>query len=99
MMRVLFVILRFQEMSTVFDAAERMAEKGHEVQFLFVHDGCRHVVDPELVGSMSYAEGVYCMEKDHVSEGLQDRSVGVRWVDYSGWVGLLERCDRVVSWS
>jgi sulfur transfer complex TusBCD TusB component (DsrH family) len=98
-MRVLFVILGFQKVSTVFDAAERMAEREHEVQFLFVHDGCRHVVDPELMGSMSYAEGVYCMEKDYVSEGLHDRSVGVMWVDYSGWVELLEQCDRLVSWS
>lgn len=99
-MSVLFVVSRLQKTSTVFDTAARMAEKGHEILFLFTRDGCQHVTDPELVGSMTYAKGLHCLEQDCASEELRRRLVrGVKPITYSDWVELLEQCDTVVSWS
>ncbi len=92
-MRVLFVVRGRQETSTVFDVAERMARRGHAVVFMFAQEGTRHASEEETVASLSYAEGVNCLGSE-----CPDRVGGVTALDYAGWVGLLEDCDRVVSW-
>lgn len=99
-MSILFIISSFQETSTAFNVAARMARRGHDVLFLFIRGGCRHVTDLELVSSISFSRGVYFLEQDSTPEDTRFRVVeGVKQVDYSGWVELLELCDRVVSWS
>jgi len=52
------------------------------------------------MGTLRFAEGIYVLEEDCRSRGLQGRLVeGVEATDYDGWVDLLEACDRVVSWA
>jgi len=99
-MRVLFVVSGPQETRTVFRLAERMADAGQRVLILFAGGGRRHAADPELIGSLHFAEGVYALRGGCGSrEGLGDPADGVETVNYDGWVGLLEACDRVVSWT
>ena len=99
-MRVLFIISALQDASTVFNAAAKMAEKTHEIYLLFINKGCRHVTDQELLDFKAYARGVYYLEQECVSEGLQQSLHRmVEPIDYSGWIKLLEHCDTVISWS
>lgn len=98
-MRVLFVVGRLQETETVFRLAERMAEDGFRVLFLFIQDGCRYAVDTGLMEGLSFAGGVYVLRGDCQLLGLlNDVAEGVEAIDYGDWVDLLEACDRVVSW-
>ena len=98
-MSVLFVVGRSKEASTAFRAAERMAEGGQEVVFLFTRNGCLHATDKNLVNSLTYAKGVNCLEADCRYEGLLSKVVdGVKLIDYLGWVELIEACDKIVSW-
>jgi hypothetical protein len=92
-LRVLFVIRGPQETSTVFDVAKRMARRGHGVVFMFVQEGAQHASEEETVALLSYAEDVNCLGSE-----CPDRVGSVTALDYAGWVGLLEDCDRVVSW-
>lgn len=99
-MRVLFVVSRLHGARTVFRVAERMAEEGGHVIFLFIQEGCRHAAAPEVVRTLGFAEGIYALREDCMSSGLLDDLVeGVQAVGYSGWVDLLEACERVVSWT
>jgi len=65
---------------------------------LFTEGGCRHAIDRKLVTSLSYAEGLFCLEPD--SLGLREKiDSAVRPIDYGGWIELVEACDRIVSWA
>ncbi|MDH5791574.1 MAG: hypothetical protein OEZ44_05255 [Candidatus Bathyarchaeota archaeon] len=98
MMSVLFIISRLQDSPTVFRAAERSAQAGMKVMILFTEGGCRHATDRELVASLSYAGGLFCLEPD--SQGLREKiDGGVKRIDYGGWIELVEACDRIVSWT
>ena len=99
-MRVLFVVVSLQETGTVFKLAKRMAEDGQHVVFLFTGNSRRHEADPELMKSLHFAEGVYVLGGDGWSRGLLgDLPEGVEEIEYDGWVGLLETCEKVVSWT
>jgi len=88
-MRVLFLINRPQSWET-FRLAKGVAEGGAEVVILFVGDGCEHLRDKDLIGSLGFAD-LYAL-----CDGCLP-PVGA--VDYEGWVGLLEGCDETVSWT
>ena len=98
-MGVLFVISGLQDSTTVFEAAERMARSGEKIDFLFTEEACRHAYDPELVDSLSFAGGVYCLESDLEQAERENLVKGVRLLDYSGWVELVEANDKIVSWA
>ena len=98
-MNILFVVSRLQDTTTVFKTAERSARSGVKVMILFTEGGCRHATDRELVASLSYAEGLFCLEPDSNSQGLRGKIDGaVRLINYVGWIELVEGCDRIVSW-
>ena len=100
MMSVLFIISRLQDSPTVFRAAERSAQAGMKVMILFTEGGCRHATDRELVASLSYAGGLFCLGPDSDSQGLREKIDGsVKLIDYGGWIELVEACDRIVSWA
>lgn len=97
-MSVLFIVSRLQDSQTVFRAAESSAQAGMKVMFLFTEGGCQHATDRELVASLSYVEGLFCLKSD--SQGLRDKiDGGVKPIDYGGWIELVEACDRIVSWA
>lgn len=99
-MQVLFVVSQTRKTKTVFRLAERMSDNGLRIVFLFTRDACRLAADPELVKSLHFAAGVYVLKGDGGSTGfLGDLADGVEAMDFAGWVGLLEACDRVVSWT
>jgi len=99
-MWVLFVVVGLQETVTVFKLAERMARDGQHVVFLFTGDSRRHAADTELMKSLHFAEGIYVLKDDGgFRVSLSDLAEGVEAIDYDGWVGLLEACDRIVSWT
>ena len=99
-MRVLFVVVGLQKTATVFRMAERMARDGQHIVFLFTGDSRRHAEDPELMKSLRFTKGVYVLKGDGGSRAHRsDLPEVVEAVDYDGWVGLLEACDRVVSWT
>ena len=98
-MSVLFVIGSLSG-STAFRAASEMAKRGMKIFFLFTRGGCLHATDPEIMEHLSYAEGVYCLESDCESQGLSAKITGgVELMDYNGWVKLIEKCRKVVSWN
>jgi sulfur transfer complex TusBCD TusB component (DsrH family) len=97
-MSVLFVVSRLQDSLTIFKMAERSAHSGVMVMILFTEGGCHHAIDRELVASLSYAEGLFCLKPD--SQGLMEKIDGsVKLIDYVGWMELVEACDRIVSWA
>ena len=98
-MGVLLVISKFQDSSTVFEVAERMARGGQKVAFLFKGEACRHLTDPEFMTSIGFAEGVHCLESGLDRMGREKPFEGVRLIDYSGWVDLVEAYDNIVSWA
>jgi len=99
-LRILFVVGRMQGTRTVFRLAERMAGDGQRGVLLFTGDACRHAADPELMWTLRFAEGIYALDDDCRSRGLlADLAKPVEVIDHDGWVRLLERCDRVVSWT
>jgi len=76
-----------------------MAEGCQEVVFLFTRDGCLHATNSDIVHSLNYAKGVHCLESDCKSKSLLSKvAAGVKLIDYLGWVGLIEACDKIVSW-
>jgi len=99
-MQVLFVVSHTRKTRTVFRLAERISDNGLRIVFLFTRDACRLAADPELVKSLHFAAGLYVLKGDGRSTGfLGDLAEGVEAMDFAGWVGLLEACDRVVSWT
>jgi len=100
LLQVLFVVSQLEQTATVFKLAERMGGNGRRIVILFTGVACRYSADPELVKSLRFTEGVYVLKGDCGSKGLLgDLAEGVKAIDYDGWVGLLESCDRVVSWT
>ncbi len=97
-MGVLFVISESQDSTTVFGVAERMARSGEKIDLLFTEEACCHVCDPKLVGSLSFA-GVYCLESDLDQAERENLVEGVRLLDYSGWMELVEANEKIVSWA
>ena len=97
-MGVLFVISESQDSTTVFGVAERMARSGEKIDLMFTEEACCHVCDPKLVGSLSFA-GVYCLESDLEQVERENRVEGVRLLDYSGWMELVEANEKIVSWT
>jgi len=98
-MGVLFIISGLQDSTTVFEAAERMARSGEKIDLLFTEEACRHVCDPELVGSLSFAGGVFCLESDLEQAERENLVEGVRLLEYSGWMELVEANEKIVSWT
>jgi len=98
-MSVLFVVGRFQEARTAFRLAEEMARDGGKIYFMFTGKGCLHATDGELMKSLEYAEGIHCLKSDCEKEGILDKMVeGVKPSDYHVWIGLVEECEKIVSW-
>ena len=97
-MGVLFVISEPQDSTTVFGVAKRMARSGEKIDLLFTEEACCHVCDPKLVGSLSFA-GVYCLESDLDQAERENLVEGVRLLDYSGWMELVEANEKIVSWA
>ncbi len=83
----------------MFWVAERMARSGEKIDFLFTEEACRYAYDPELVGSLSFAGGVYCLESDLKQVERENLVEGVRLLDYSGWMELVEANEKIVSWA
>lgn len=98
-MGVLFVVSELQDGTTVFDVARRMALTGEKIDFLFTSEACRYVYDPGFVSSLGFAEGVHCLDPDLSQIGDEKQVGGVRSVDYSGWVELVEANEKIVSWA
>lgn len=98
-MGVLFVISELQDSPTAFKIAERMARRGQKVSILFTREACRHLTDPEFSNSIAFAEGVHCLGSDLDQIEREKLVGGVRLVDYSGWVELVEANEKIVSWT
>lgn len=98
-MSVLFVVGRFQEAPTAFRLAEEMAQNGIKIYFIFTGKGCLHATDGELMKSLDYAGGTHFLKSDCETEALHDKTVGgVKLTDYHDWIGLIEECEKIVSW-
>lgn len=96
-MRALFVVGAHGEAGTAFKLASKMFDGGCDVFFLFVGEGCRHTLDEPLMRSLSFAAGVHCLDRD--LDRIEDHDDGsFEVVDYSGWVELIETCDKLFSW-
>lgn len=89
-----------QRTGIVFRLAEGMAGVSRRIVFLFTGDSRSHAADPELMGTLRFAESIYVLGDDYGSTEVPDSlAEGVEALDYDGWVGLLEDCDRIVSWT
>ncbi len=95
-LRFLFYVQGFQRVSTVFEIAARLAEKGEEVVFMFTQKGIRHLVDRGLMRSLSYTESINCLESEALGLDLKGE---VAMLDYPGLVKLIEECPQIVSWA
>jgi sulfur transfer complex TusBCD TusB component (DsrH family) len=97
-MSVLFVVSRIQNTQTIYKMAEMIAQAGMKVMFLFTEEGCHHTTNRELITSLSYADGLFCLKSD--SQDLRVKIEGdVKLIDYVGWIELIEACDKIVSWA
>ncbi len=99
-MKVLFVVSRVQKAGTVFKLAEKMSGDGRRIIILFTGDASHCAKDAELVKSLRFAEEICVLRRDGVLGRPQsDFAEGVKPTDYSGWMELLETCERIVSWN
>jgi sulfur transfer complex TusBCD TusB component (DsrH family) len=98
-MGVLFVISDLQDRTTVFEAAERLARSGQTIDFLFTDGACRYACDPDIIDSLGFAGGVYCLESDLDQAERENLVERVRLLDYSGWMELVETNEKIVSWA
>jgi hypothetical protein len=98
-MGVLTVVSKFQDSPTIFETAEWMARGGEKIVFLFIGEACSLAADPDIIDSIGFAEGVYCLESDFNRIGDEKPAKGVRFTDYSGWVELVEANEKIVSWA
>jgi hypothetical protein len=98
-MGVLIAVSKSQDSSTIFETAERMAQGGEKIVFLFIGEACSLVADSKIIDSIGFAEGVHCLESDFNRIGDEKPAKGVRFTDYSGWVELVEANEKIVSWA
>jgi len=96
-MRVLFVVGAHLEAETAFKLATKMFDDGNDIFFLFVGERCRYALDEPLMRSLSFAAGVYCLDRDLDRNENRDEG-SFKLVDYTGWVELIESCDTLFSW-
>ena len=92
-MGTLFVIGRPLEKETLLVTMEGIVAQGEEVHVIFVQGGVGNAADEKLVRRMSFARSLSCLDDD--AEVVD----GVKWVDFLGWVRLIEECEKVVSWT
>lgn len=88
-MGTLFVIWRPLVTETLLATMEALATE-EEIHVIFVQGGVVNVNDGNLLGRMSFAESLSCLDCD---------AEGVERVDHLGWMRLIEGCEKVVSWT
>ncbi len=89
----LFVVGRPLESETLLSTMEGLVAGGEEVHVVFVQGGVVNAADEILVGRMSFASSLSCLDED--AEIVES----VERVDYIGWVRLIEECEKIVSWT
>ncbi|MBS7620059.1 hypothetical protein KEJ21_05380 [Candidatus Bathyarchaeota archaeon] len=88
---VVFLIGSYSGSKTVFNLAERMKTKGNEIILVFLKDElCLNNCPTE------FADSIYLLKTDLKGE---DSSQEVKSIDYSGLLDVLEKSDKVVSWT
>lgn len=98
-MSILFMISRPQENPTAFESAHALHLRNMKVTFLFIQEACYYLVQNKTLESISFADGIFCIEPDpQIKEQIKmvDR---VQLTDYNGWVQLIESNEKLVSWS
>jgi len=76
-----------------FRIARRVAAQGKKIIILFTGEGCRLAEDPQLVDSLDFAR-LFALKND-LTKPVQ----GVEVIDYTGWVKLLEYCNKTACWT
>jgi hypothetical protein len=94
---VLFII-DSAEASMAFKLAFDMAYKGDQIHFIFLGKGCNHITSISLIKSLKFATGLHCLKSnlEHISS--KNKNQLVNWIDYFGFVELIEKCDTIISW-
>ena len=92
-MGTLFVVGRPLETETLLVTLEGRVAQGEEVHVIFVQGGVGNAADEKLVRRMSFARSLSCLDED--AEIVE----GVERMDYIGWVQLIEKCEKIVSWT
>ena len=92
-MGVLYVISDRQSASTAIALASK--EKG-DVSLLLIGEARGLVDDKEHRKTLDHISRIYCL--GDITNGMSQIE-GVKVVDYSGWVELIEENDRIVSWT
>ena len=90
-MLVTFLIDSYSYSKTIYKIAERMKTKGNEIIIIFLND------DSLLKNQLfNFADSIYLLKKD-----LKRQEVfqGFKSIDYSRLVDILEKSDRIVSWT
>jgi len=90
---IILLIVGKPDAGTAFRIARRVAVQGKKLVILFVGAGCGIAQDAEQVEALGFAR-LYALNTD-----CPDPAPGVTTVDYSGWVRLLEYCNKTVSWT
>lgn len=88
---IVFLIGSYSESKTVFNLAERMKTKGNEIILVFLKDELYLNNYPT-----EFADSIYLLKTDLKGE---DSAQGVKSIDYSGLLDVLEKSDKVVSWT
>jgi hypothetical protein len=72
--------------------SQRAASLGNEINFLFIGKGSRLIDNHQFVDSISFAR--LFVLKDNCKNPVK----GLEFVDYDGWIKLLEICDTTINW-
>jgi len=86
------VLLSRAHGETVFKVARGLAERGEEVHIVFTGRGTHYVWKGDVLKRLKFAR-LYTFEAEFDSPNPR-----VEALSYQGFVELLERCERVVSW-
>ncbi len=92
-MSVLYIISVEKPLEIIFEMASR---EDINVTFLFIKEARRLTTNSELMNSLDYAVGIYCL--DNASDTI-NKTKNIQNIDYLGWIKLLEENTRIVSWN
>ncbi len=102
---MLIIVSKFtpaKDSPSIFNLADKLAEKGDETSLLHIQEACRAVASEEYCSKLLEASvKIYALRADVEARMLTEKMHSrVELIDYMQWVSLLmDKHDKIVSWT
>jgi len=89
-----------EEAGDLLKIVEEIAQAGEKFMLLLIHEACKLAADKHFCEETRRLDMDLYVLREDLAEGLLGQVIkGVEVVDYDGWVELLEKCEKVFSWT